>query len=68
MKSNIMKTKFKDILLYSLACIGAFSLLISATNNNDDIDDVVYALEDIKRELGNINNSIVNGIYTYPQQ
>jgi hypothetical protein len=68
MKSNIMKTKFKDILLYSLACIGAFSLLISATKNNDDIDDVVDALEDIESELRNINYSIGNGIYTYPQQ
>ena len=25
-----MKTKFKDILLYSLACVGAVSLLLSA--------------------------------------
>ena len=25
-----MKTKFKDILLYSLACVGAISLLLSA--------------------------------------
>ena len=25
-----MKTKFKDILLYSLACIGAISLFLSA--------------------------------------
>ena len=68
MKSNIMKTKFKDILLYSLACIGAFSLLISATKNNDDIDDVVDALEDIEYELSRINSTIGNGIYTYPQQ
>ena len=27
-----MKTKFKDYLLYSLACIGVVSLFISATN------------------------------------
>ena len=68
MKSNIMKTKFKDILLYSLACIGAFSLLISATNNSDDIDDVVEALEGIENKLSRINSTIGSGIYTYPQQ
>ena len=26
-----MKTKFKDLLLYTLACVGAVSLLLSAT-------------------------------------
>jgi len=31
-----MKTKFKDFLLYSLACIGALSLLISANNSTND--------------------------------
>ena len=65
MKSNIMKTKFKDILLYSLACIGAFSLLISATKNNDDIDDVVDALEDIAYEIKALKSSINNGVYIY---
>lgn len=30
-----MKTKFKDFLLYSLACIGALSLLISANNSTN---------------------------------
>ena len=31
-----MKTKFKDFLLYSLASVGAVSLLISASNLKDD--------------------------------
>ena len=31
-----MKTKFKDFLLYSLACIGAVSLLLSVSNPEDD--------------------------------
>lgn len=31
-----MKTKYKDFLLYSLACIGALSLLISANNSTND--------------------------------
>jgi len=31
-----MKTKFKDFLLYSLACVGALSLLISANNSTND--------------------------------
>ena len=64
-----MKSKFnfKDSLLYSLATIGAFSLLLSATNKADDTDDVVDALEDIAYEIRALKSSINNGVYTYPQ-
>ena len=35
-----MKTKFKDFLLYSLACVGAISLFISATQPQQTISTV----------------------------
>lgn len=60
-----MKTKFKDFLLYSLAFIGALSLLISASNYNDDIDDVVDELDDIEDALNGIKNQLGSGIYIY---
>ncbi len=67
-----MKTKFKDFLLYSLAIIGAISLLISASNYNDDIDDVVDSLENIRSELSGIESELSgiqsqlgSGIYVY---
>ena len=60
-----MKTKFKDFLLYSLAIIGALSLLISASNYNDDIDDVVDSLENIRSELSGIQSQLGSGIYVY---
>tara|TARA_B100001057_G_C22222573_1_gene708819 strand:- start:82 stop:267 length:186 start_codon:yes stop_codon:yes gene_type:complete len=60
-----MKTKFKDFLLYSLAIIGAISLLISASNYNDDIDDIVDELDDIEDALNGIKNQLNSGIYIY---
>jgi len=60
-----MKTKFKDFLLYSLAIIGAISLLISASNYNDDIDDVVDTLDDIRIALNGIESQLGSGIYVY---
>tara|TARA_B100001093_G_scaffold434629_1_gene432185 strand:+ start:282 stop:467 length:186 start_codon:yes stop_codon:yes gene_type:complete len=60
-----MKTKFKDFLLYSLAIIGALSLLISASNYNDDIDDVVDSLDDIRSALNGIESQLGSGIYVY---
>lgn len=33
-----MKTKLKDLLLYSLACIGAVSLFLSVTNRQSTTD------------------------------
>ena len=67
-----MKTKFKDFLLYSLAIIGAISLLISASNYNDDIDDVVDSLDDIRvalngveSGLSGIKSQLGSGIYVY---
>ena len=33
-----MKTKFKDFLLYSMACIGAISLFLSVTNSQSTMD------------------------------
>ena len=60
-----MKTKFKDFLLYSLAIIGAISLLISASNYNDDIDDVVDELDDIENALIEIKSQLGSGIYVY---
>ena len=60
-----MKTKFKDFLLYSLAIIGAISLLISASNYNDDIEDIVDELDDIESVLSNIRDQLGSGIYVY---
>ena len=60
-----MKTKFKDFLLYSLAFIGAISLLISASNYNDDIEDIVDELDDIESVLSNIRDQLGSGIYVY---
>jgi len=60
-----MKTKFKDFLLYSLAIIGAISLLISASNYNDDIEDIVDELDDIESVLSNIRDHLGSGIYVY---
>ena len=60
-----MKSKFKDFLLYSLAIIGAISLLISASNYNDDIDDVVDSLDDIRVALNGIESQLGSGIYVY---
>ena len=60
-----MKTKFKDFLLYSLAIIGAISLLISTSNYNDDIDDVVDSLDDIRVALNGIKSQLGSGIYVY---
>tara|TARA_B100000780_G_scaffold50181_1_gene31158 strand:+ start:126 stop:431 length:306 start_codon:yes stop_codon:yes gene_type:complete len=39
-----MKSKFKDILLYSLACVGAISLFISATNSQSTMDVNIVSL------------------------
>ena len=33
-----MKTKLKDFLLYSMACIGAISLFLSVTNSQSTMD------------------------------
>ena len=60
-----MKTKFKDFLLYSLAIIGAISLLVSASNYNDDIEDIVDELDDIESVLSNIRDHLGSGIYVY---
>ena len=60
-----MKTKFKDFLLYSLAIIGAISLLVSASNYNDDIEDIVDELDDIESVLSNIRDQLGSGIYVY---
>ena len=64
-----MKSKFnfKNIFLYSLAIVGAYSLLLSAMNKADDTADVVDALEDIAYEIKTLSNAINNGVYTYPQ-
>ena len=35
-----MKTKFKDFLLYSLACVGAVSLLLSATQTQESHSNI----------------------------
>ena len=43
-----MKTKLKDIILYSLAIVGAVSLFINATKMSNDIDDIVDELDDIE--------------------
>tara|TARA_R110002153_G_scaffold221060_1_gene373577 strand:+ start:300 stop:584 length:285 start_codon:yes stop_codon:yes gene_type:complete len=39
-----MKSKFKDILLYSLACVGVISLFISATNSQSTMDVNIVSL------------------------
>ena len=39
-----MKSKFKDILLYSLAFVGAISLFISATNSQSTMDVNIVSL------------------------
>ena len=39
-----MKSKFKDYLLYSLACVGAISLFISATNSQSTMDVNIVSL------------------------
>ena len=58
-----MKTKFKDFLLYSLACIGALSLLISANNStNDQLEHLSSSgkyqviMEDTGASLAALNN------------
>tara|TARA_B100000886_G_scaffold307946_1_gene241295 strand:+ start:1045 stop:1332 length:288 start_codon:yes stop_codon:yes gene_type:complete len=39
-----MKTKFKDFLLYSMACIGAISLFLSVTNSQSTMDVNIVGL------------------------
>ena len=58
-----MKTKFKDFLLYSLACIGALSLLISANNSTNDQLEYLSSsgkyqaiMEDKQRAVAALNN------------
>ena len=58
-----MKTKFKDFLLYSLACIGALSLLISANNSTNDQLEYLSSsgkyqviMEDTGASLAALNN------------
>ena len=58
-----MKTKFKDFLLYSLACIGALSLLISANNSTNDQLEYLSSsgkyqaiMEDKQRAIAALNN------------
>ena len=62
-----MKTKLKDIILYSLAIVGAVSLFINATKMSNDIDDVVDELDDIEDALNGIKNQLNSGIYIYQQ-
>ena len=58
-----MKTKFKDFLLYSLACIGALSLLISANKSTNDQLEYLSSsgkyqviMEDKQRTIAALNN------------
>jgi len=57
-----MKTKFKDFLLYSLACIGAVSLLLSVSNLKDDYSNEnnqvgTYAIAAAEGVLFRVNTS-----------
>ena len=60
-----MKTKLKDIILYSLAIVGAVSLFINATKMSNDIDDVVDELDDIEDALNGIKSQLGSGVYIY---
>ena len=60
-----MKTKFKDFLLYSLALIGAFSILMSVSDKNfkeskTDCGDLAAPLYDITSALYSIDNKLSN--------
>ncbi len=62
LKLNIMKTKFKDFLLYSLACIGAVSLFLSVSNTDDDYSNEnnqvgTYAIAAAEGVLFRVNTS-----------
>jgi len=52
-----MKTKFKDFLLYIMACIGAISLFISSSSFQKESDNSKYAFQAVVGSGG--------GIYTY---
>ena len=60
-----MKTKLKDIILYSLAIVGAVSLFINATKKSNDLDDVVNRLSGIEDALNGIRDQLGSGIYIY---
>ena len=60
-----MKTKLKDIILYSLAIVGAVSLFINATKKSNDLDDVVNRLSGIEDALYGIRDQLGSGIYIY---
>ena len=61
-----MKTKFKDFLLYSLACVGAVSLFLSAYQPQQTTSTVpeahVWELNTAKTIAG--NNAIIDQVYT----
>ena len=57
-----MKTKFKDFLLYSLACVGVVSLLLSVSNPKDDYSNEnnqvgTYAIAAAEGVLYRVNTS-----------
>ena len=57
-----MKSKFKDFLLYSLACIGALSLFLSVSNPDDDYSNEnnqvgTYAIAAAEGVLFRVNTS-----------
>ena len=57
-----MKTKFKYFLLYSLACVGAVSLLLSVSNPKDDYSNEnnqvgTYAIAAAEGVLYRVNTS-----------
>ena len=64
-----MKTKFKDFLLYSMACIGAISLFLSAYQPQQTISTVpeshVWAYANLNTTYGAIFNKQTGEIRTF---
>tara|TARA_B110000046_G_scaffold181603_1_gene214103 strand:+ start:765 stop:950 length:186 start_codon:yes stop_codon:yes gene_type:complete len=60
-----MKTKLKNLTIYSLAVIGAISLFLSAKNYTAGADEIVDTLEDINSSLQDIRNQLNSGIQIY---
>tara|TARA_B100000900_G_C20437393_1_gene657553 strand:+ start:363 stop:650 length:288 start_codon:yes stop_codon:yes gene_type:complete len=63
-----MKTKFKNFLLYSLACVGAVSLFLSATQPEQTTSTVpeshVWEFNTAKVIGGAGGNTIIDQVYT----
>ena len=56
-----MKTKFKDLLLYTLACVGAVSLLLSALDKPKENSQNDWIYNAVASEAGIVVYNTYNG-------